>query len=444
MHHMKAWLIIATVWLWQTISLVWAVAPTTFEYKDDDAQSVAVAGEFNQWQAQEMAKGEDGVWKITLTIEPGEYGYKFLKNGDEWLMDPRCHRVHDVDGVRNSKLIVKAVETGPREWTQKSSGKKITGEITAFDGKNVTVRNEKGNELQLPIAMLSDDDLKYANAWQADQALTSQAAPTVPADGWAADLVPGGEPIRWRIDLPELPRKTKYGDWPDDRKGPIQIEVAVSIPEGFDPNSEDNWIGVVSATSDANSKSCDALSAYSSYISKANMVGIAADIVAEGDEMKVWAGIATRWQLFYLAREEMMKTWPKMNTWTYVTIGASGGGGYSIYFATAMNASKWDVGGILANVSTYQVDRFKDYIKTKSSFYRTVPIFYSFGKNDTVATPAVAQNTIDYAARKMKYSRAEWFDGGHDIHGDHVDTALLWFKTVRGEQKQKDGKSSME
>ncbi len=53
-----------------------------------DAQSVALAGEFNHWQAQAMKKQPDGSWTLTVPLAPGTYGYKFLVNGSEWLFDP--------------------------------------------------------------------------------------------------------------------------------------------------------------------------------------------------------------------------------------------------------------------------------------------------------------------------------------------------------------------
>ncbi|MDQ2946120.1 MAG: hypothetical protein M3Y27_09295 [Acidobacteriota bacterium] len=39
--------------------------PHEFRLEKSDAQSVSVAGEFNDWHAQPMAKQSDGVWSLT-------------------------------------------------------------------------------------------------------------------------------------------------------------------------------------------------------------------------------------------------------------------------------------------------------------------------------------------------------------------------------------------
>jgi pullulanase len=61
----------------------------TFKYSGS-ATSVAVAGSFNDWStsANKMTKGSDGVWSLTMTLEPGVHEYKFVVNGSSWKLDP--------------------------------------------------------------------------------------------------------------------------------------------------------------------------------------------------------------------------------------------------------------------------------------------------------------------------------------------------------------------
>lgn len=51
-----------------------------------DAQEVWIAGTFNDWTPQPMSK-RDGIWVQTLELEPGEWRYKFIVDG-EWIHDP--------------------------------------------------------------------------------------------------------------------------------------------------------------------------------------------------------------------------------------------------------------------------------------------------------------------------------------------------------------------
>jgi 1,4-alpha-glucan branching enzyme len=62
-----------------------------FELLAPDAQKVYLAGNFNNWdtRANPMKKDKKGTWKITVSLKPGRYEYRFLKDGD-WENDPAC------------------------------------------------------------------------------------------------------------------------------------------------------------------------------------------------------------------------------------------------------------------------------------------------------------------------------------------------------------------
>ena len=74
------------------------------------AQSIAIAGDFNQWDLQsnqlEDSDG-DGVWIATLKLPPGRYEYMFVLDGKEWLPDPNASRfVKDGFGNKNAILEI--------------------------------------------------------------------------------------------------------------------------------------------------------------------------------------------------------------------------------------------------------------------------------------------------------------------------------------------------
>jgi len=78
------------------------------EFEAPDARKVFVAGEFNQWNpdSDEMTKGDDGVFRITLELEPGTYEYKFVVDGT-WVEDPgNPDSAPDPYGGANSILTV--------------------------------------------------------------------------------------------------------------------------------------------------------------------------------------------------------------------------------------------------------------------------------------------------------------------------------------------------
>jgi len=62
----------------------------TLEYFAPEANTVAVAGEFNNWneQAQMMKKTKAGWWKTSVKLPPGQYQYRFVVDGQQWVEDP--------------------------------------------------------------------------------------------------------------------------------------------------------------------------------------------------------------------------------------------------------------------------------------------------------------------------------------------------------------------
>jgi hypothetical protein len=65
------------------------------ELADGAARSVAVAGDFNGWDAARMHKGGDGIWRIRLSLPPGRYQYVFVVDDEKWIADPRASAAVD-------------------------------------------------------------------------------------------------------------------------------------------------------------------------------------------------------------------------------------------------------------------------------------------------------------------------------------------------------------
>jgi hypothetical protein len=60
-----------------------------------DARRVAVAGDFNRWDADATPltreQGSRG-WSVTLALRDGEHRYAFVVDGTRWVPDPRAER----------------------------------------------------------------------------------------------------------------------------------------------------------------------------------------------------------------------------------------------------------------------------------------------------------------------------------------------------------------
>ena len=82
-----------------------------------DARSVAVAGNFNRWDANSHPlAGPDriGRWTATLTLPPGRYEYLFVIDGTKWVLDPAALSVENGLGERNSIVTVTGDQDGKK------------------------------------------------------------------------------------------------------------------------------------------------------------------------------------------------------------------------------------------------------------------------------------------------------------------------------------------
>jgi len=62
---------------------------TEFAFEAPAAGQVALAANFNQWDAKAlpMQKGPEGMWRVRLPLTPGRYEYRFVVDG-VWQDDP--------------------------------------------------------------------------------------------------------------------------------------------------------------------------------------------------------------------------------------------------------------------------------------------------------------------------------------------------------------------
>lgn len=85
-------------------SVIWM----RFVYADNDAKSMAIAGDFNNWQPMQMHKTHENhqtIWTITIPLPHKEIHYMFLKNGKQWLTDPLAPQQQD-DGFGHRNSVI--------------------------------------------------------------------------------------------------------------------------------------------------------------------------------------------------------------------------------------------------------------------------------------------------------------------------------------------------
>jgi hypothetical protein len=70
-------------------------------------ESVMVAGDFNNWQPEEMTQGEEGLWSIKKKLPMGTFNLKFVVDG-KWLISENFESSTDKEGNINNQIDVKA------------------------------------------------------------------------------------------------------------------------------------------------------------------------------------------------------------------------------------------------------------------------------------------------------------------------------------------------
>jgi len=86
-------------------------APTVrFMLVAPSATTVSLVGDFNDWAADATPMEgtvTDGLWTVTVPLQPGRYRYAFLVDGATWVPDPDAPRALDDDfGRPNSVLTI--------------------------------------------------------------------------------------------------------------------------------------------------------------------------------------------------------------------------------------------------------------------------------------------------------------------------------------------------
>lgn len=101
-----------------------ALGPMSAESVDDrvyvqflisapEARTVALAGDFNEWDPtiQLDDPDGDGLWSARVALEPGVHEYMFVIDGSEWRPDPNALSYSDDGfGQQNSVLAVTPVD----------------------------------------------------------------------------------------------------------------------------------------------------------------------------------------------------------------------------------------------------------------------------------------------------------------------------------------------
>ena len=76
-----------------------------FRLPSNGASTVAVLGDFSQWDTVEMTVDDEGWW-VELVIPTGTYHFGFMVDGEWFIPDNAPDTVPDEWGRRNATLVL--------------------------------------------------------------------------------------------------------------------------------------------------------------------------------------------------------------------------------------------------------------------------------------------------------------------------------------------------
>jgi len=91
------------------VSAARTASPVTFVFVAPTARSVALAGDFNDWDAARvlMRREASGLWTVDVPLTPGRYRYVFVVDGRRFVADPSAPRaVGDDFGTPTSVVTI--------------------------------------------------------------------------------------------------------------------------------------------------------------------------------------------------------------------------------------------------------------------------------------------------------------------------------------------------
>jgi hypothetical protein len=374
----RAWLLLA---IWLAFLNYAGAAEQEFRFKNADAQSVVLMGEFNGWKGQPMTKGSDGVWTTKVSLGAGTYGYKFLVNGTDWILDPENSKKKTLEGVDNSAI----------EISEQGSAAAPTPRPALSPTATVT------------------------------RLTTSSSLSSLPTPKTTLNVTPGEILI---LEVP-LCDKRRAEAVKDGNPKLAHAKVGLAVPQAFDPQK--SWPILVVCNTEAYSN-IDSMRQFKEAALAEGWMTLAADAVeAEKDKEG-----GNRWPCAAAAFDYLTAAWPAIKDWPVASGGMSGGGKNGAFLAAELAREHHRLIGMLM-MGCNQDMASVAYRKSSPPNFLNAAVFLSSGKADKIATPE-DHESVKNSLKATGFSkvRLENFDGAHDIHQPHIGEALRWFIAQSG------------
>jgi hypothetical protein len=331
-----------------------------------------------------------------------------------------------------------AMAQSERTWTD-VDGRTMQATIVSVGEDRVRVLF-KGRETSIPLERLSAADREYVEKWEEENGDEAPAGETKPAGGQTTSgatfdgkaLTPGGRAqvfeFEYTAEFKEELKK-KYKGKAED----TGYRISIAVPEGFDPTKPQKVLIPLAGQNNEGQTKAGNIAAMGAFAGKA---------LAEG-----WVCIAYDSNLgsatvhtgaYHGAIDKILLQWPQAKTWSFAVAGSSGGGKAALGHAPLLASRDLPVRGIyLAGVnSATNLTERRDAHRVAKGAFRETRCFISTGKKDGLVSKAHVESVVaTLRAEGVRDIREEWFEGGHEVFGEHIPEGLRWIAEGLSEKK---------
>lgn len=140
-----------------------------FKLRASFAKSISIAGDFNNWDkdANPFILNAEGVWEERILLSPGEHIYKFIIDGENWVINPTSEYVDDpihgkcsILAIANYAIPLGLLPSGGLEYDHKVIDCK---KRLIVEPGNVSLHNKLG-DLYAQKGFYEEADLEYEEA----------------------------------------------------------------------------------------------------------------------------------------------------------------------------------------------------------------------------------------------------------------------------------------
>ena len=318
---------------------------------------------------------------------------------------------------------------GVAKWTN-PGGKVIEAEFVELTDEHVVLKL-KGQPEPIKVAYdkLSAESIEQARRLDGEKKKKEKelADATKGKFKLGEHWIPRGKKTQVMIKIPPGKAAEELSEFYG--KPTTQVKVTAIVPEKFDPSDKDS-IAVFCHASTSNGKGVSewAIKDFEKIALEENALILAVD-GEFGNPGGNADSPAFRYTMIGSFMDTLQESHPIAENWRYIHAGHSGGTGYASYVGLGFLKSEFRLAGCFLSGGNYSPVKWDEGWKLKTSQKKQMRLFYSFGKNDPVTTPALQDEML----AKLKDSpykslRVVYHMDKHAVHQPHWKEAFQWFK----------------